>query len=192
MCEKWNARSRDAANAIKRSAEFSANEIHRISNAVARHDGKIADGAQAFTEALGNGFDKGGKSLASAGREASRSLHNSASRAADVVRDAIAGKDHANPSALRKAAGKLGWLTTKVAVHVGGLAADAVTVAGKAAELTGRYAEKSAPAFGGVIGGIVRGTAIVTSNAIDGVALPASKIEDMRAQLRTLGQAERN
>ena len=192
MSEKWNARGRDAASAIKRTAEASANGIHRISNAVARHDGKIADGARSLTEALGNGIDKGGRSLTSAGRQTSHVLHSNASRAADAVRDAIAGEDHANPSAWRKAAGGLGWLTTKAVVHVGGLAADAVTAIGKAAELTGRYAEKSAPAFGGVVGGIVRGTAIVTSNAIDGAALPASKIDDMRAQLRTLGQAERN
>jgi len=191
MSEKWIARGRDAAEAFKQGAENSAHEIHRISDALARHDGKIADETQALTQALGGSFDTGGKALESTGQQASQSLHGNASRVADGVRDAITGQGATDPGIWLKAAGGLGWLTTKIVVHAGGFVADAVTVFGKAAVVAGRYTEHAAPALGGVIGGIVRGAATVTSNAVDAAVLPASTIDEMRAQLCTLGQVER-
>jgi hypothetical protein len=43
---------------------------------------------------------------------------------------------------------------------------------------------------GGAVGGMVRGAAEVTTNAVDAAALPASSIDAMRLELRTMGQAE--
>jgi hypothetical protein len=61
---------------------------------------------------------------------------------------------------------------------------------GKVTAATGRVAERSAPAVGGAIGGVVRGAVEVTSNAVDAAALPASSIDAMRSELRKLGQIE--
>jgi hypothetical protein len=63
-------------------------------------------------------------------------------------------------------------------------------VLGKVTAATGRVTERSAPAVGGAVGGMVRGAVEVTSNAVDAAALPASSIDAMRSELRTLGQAE--
>jgi hypothetical protein len=84
----------------------------------------------------------------------------------------------------------LAWGLTKAVTHTLGATANAATVLGKVTAATGRLAERSAPAVGGAIGGVVRGTAEVTSNAVDAAALPGSSIDAMRAELRTLGQAE--
>ena len=84
----------------------------------------------------------------------------------------------------------MAWGLTKVATHTVGVTANAVTVLGKVTAATGRVTERSAPAVGGAVGGMVRGAVEVTSNAVDAAALPASSIDAMRSELRTLGQAE--
>ena len=188
MSDKWNTRGRNAANAVKRGAEATANSVHDMTNAVARNETRVADGTQAVTQTVGSGMDRGGQMLAAIGKQASKTLHGNASRAADLVRDSIQGSGR--PGTLRTAAGVAGWLSTKVAVHIVGLAANAATIAGKVAEGAGRIVEKSAPAVGGTVGGVLRGAAEVTSNALDAAALPASSIEDMRGKLRSLGLAE--
>lgn len=186
--KKWNARGRYVTDAVKRSAEAAANGIRQVTNVVARNDGRVADGAQAVTRVVGAGIDKAGKGLSTLGQQASKTLHGNASRAADAARNSIVGSGKAG--AWRKAAGGLGWFVTKMVAHAAGLTADAVTVVGKVAAGTGRLTEKSAPAVGGTVGGVVRGAAEVTSNAVDAAVLTASSIEAMRSQLRFLGQVE--
>ena len=188
MAEKWNTRGRMAADAVKRGAEVAANGVHQATDFVARSDGRVADGAQVVTQVAGAGLDKAGQAMASAGRQVSKVLHGNASRAADAVRKSIAGS--ANAGVWQKAAGGLGWFATKTAAHALGLAGDAVNVVGKVAAGAGRLTEKSAPAVGGSMGGLVRGAVEVASNAIDAAALPASTIDALRAQLRFLGQVE--
>jgi hypothetical protein len=78
----------------------------------------------------------------------------------------------------------------KVVTHAAGFSANAVSLAGDALAKSGRITEKSAPAIGGAVGGIVRGAAEVTSNAVDAAALPASSIETMREKLRAIGAYE--
>lgn len=188
MSEKWNDHGRAAAGAVKRGAEATANGIHTATSFVARNDGRVADGAQVLTQVIGGGLDKVGGSLASVGQQASRTLHSNATRLADAAQQSIRGTGPT--SAWRQGAGILAWGVTKLATHTVGATANAVTLVGKVAAATGRVTELSAPAVGGAVGGMVRGAAEVTSNAVDAAALPASRIEAMRAELRTLGQAE--
>jgi hypothetical protein len=188
MSEKWNEHGRTAASAVKRGAEATANGIHTVTNFVARNDGRVADSAQVVTQVIGGGLDKVGASLASASQQASQSLHGNATRLADAAQKSIAGTGPA--SAWRKGAGLLAWGLTKVATHTVGATANAATVLGKVTAATGRVTERSAPAVGGAVGGVVRGAVEITSNAVDAAALPASSIDAMRSELRTLGQAE--
>ena len=188
MSEKWDARGRSAADAVKRGAEATANGVHHVTDFVARNDGRVADSMQAVTQVVGVGLDKAGRGLASASQQAGTTLHNNATRLADAARNSVVGTG--TPGTWRKGAGLIAWGATKALTHAVGLTANVVTVAGKAAAATGRVTERSAPAVGGALGGAVRGAAEVTSNAMDAAALPASSIEAMRAELRFLGQAE--
>ena len=188
MTEKWNAHGHVAGQAIKRAAEVTANGVNKVTAAVARNDGRVADGTQAVAQAVGNGLNKVGRGVAAVTHQASKSLHGGASRLADAAQAAIVGDGPSN--GWRKAAGLLTWGLTKTATHAAGLVANAGTVAGIAAATAGRLTDRSAPAIGGAFGGVVRGAAEVTSNAIDGAALPASHIDAMRMQLRALGQVE--
>jgi len=188
MSTKWQDHGRTATSAVKRSAEVTANGIHTATNFVARNDGRVADGAQVATQVIGGGLDKAGDGLASASQHASRTLHGNATRLADAAQTSIVGTGPA--SGWRKSAGLLAWGLTKAVTHTVGATANAVTVLGKVTAATGRVTERSAPAVGGAIGGVVRGAAEVTSNAVDAAALPASRIDAMRSELRTLGQAE--
>ncbi len=188
MSEKWKEHGRTAASAVKRGAEASANGIHTATNFVARNDGRVADGAQVITQTIGGGLDKLGGSLAAASQQASRTLHGGATRLADAAQTSIVGNGPA--SAWRKGAGLLAWGLTKAITHTVGATANAVTVLGQVTAATGRVTERSAPAVGGAVGGVVRGAAEAASNAVDAAALPASSIDAMRSELRTLGQAE--
>lgn len=188
MNDQWRARGSEAADAAKRGAEATANGVHRVTSFVARNDSRVADGAQAVTQVAGAAIDKSGQLLSEGGRQVSTVLHGNATRAADAVRDAITGSGQAG--AWRKAAGGLGWLATKLVTHAGGFTADAASLVGKATAATGRVTERSAPAVGGVLGGVVRGAVDITSNAVDAAALPASSIDAMREQLRSLGQIQ--
>lgn len=188
MSEKWNSRGRSAVDVVTRGGEAGANGIHQASSFLASNDDRIADGAQVATHVIGVGLGKTGQVLAGAGQKASKTLHGNARHSADAVRDSIIGSGSAG--GWRKAAGVLGWAATKLGSHVAGLTADAATVVGKVAVGAGRMTVKSAPAVGGALGGVVRGAAEVTSNAVDAVALPASRIHAMRLELRTLGQVE--
>lgn len=188
MSDSSNSRTRKATDAVKRAAEVTANGIYQATDFVARNDGRIADGAQAVTGAVGSGLDKAGRGLASASQQASRMLHGNANSAAERVREAITGSGTAGN--VRRAAGALGWFATNALTRATGLAADAVAVGGKAVAATGRLAESAAPAVGGTVGGLVRGAASMASNTVDSLALPASRIGEMREQLRSLGQRE--
>lgn len=188
MSDSSNSRTRKGTDGVKRGAEITANSIYQATDFVVRNDGRIADGAQAATVAVGSGLDKAGRGLASASQQASQALHGNANRAAERVRETIAGSGSAGTA--RKAAAALGWFATKALAHAAGLTAGAVAVGGKAVAATGRMTERAAPAVGGTAGGLVRGGASMASNAVDSVALPASRIEELRAQLRTLGQME--
>ena len=188
MSDSSNSRARKATESIKRGAEATANGVYLVTDLVARNDGRIADGAQAVTGVVGSGLDKAGKGLASTSQQASQVLHGNASRAAERMRETITGSGSAGTA--RKAAGAFAGVATKALVHAAGLAAGAAAAGGKAVAATGRLAERSAPAVGGTAGGLVRGAAGIASNAVDSVALPASRIEEMRAKLRKLGQME--
>ena len=177
MPDTWNSRARKTTDAVKRGAEATANQIHQATDFAARSDGQIADGAQAATGGVGAGLYKVGQRLALASQQASTALHSNANQGADRMRDTLTGSG--SPGTARKAAGALGWLATKALSHTAGLAAGGIAVGGKAVAATGRMAEKSAPAVGGTAGGIVRGAASITSNAVDSIALPASRIEQM-------------
>ncbi len=188
MSDSSNSRTRKATDAVKRGAEVAANGIYQATDFVARNDGRIADGAQAFTGVVGSGLDKAGRGLASASRRTSQVLHGNADFAANRLREAITGSGTAGPA--RKALGAFGWLAAKATVHAAGLVAGVAAMGGKAVAVTGRLAESAAPAVGGTAGGLVRGAASMASNTVDSLALPASRIEAMREQLRTLGQME--
>ncbi len=188
MTDKWKARGRAAGVLAKSAAEATANGVNQVTALIARHDATVADGAQAATQAVGTTLDKAGRSVAVATQRAGKTLHGSASRLADAAQNSIVGTGPA--SGWRKGAGLLAWGLTKAATHTVGLAANAATVVGKAAAATGRITERSAPAVGGALGGVVRGAAEVTSNALDAAALPASRIDAMRVELRALGQVE--
>lgn len=188
MSDSSNSRVRKATEALKRGAEKGANGVYQATEFVARNDGRIADGAQAVTGVVGSGMDKAGRGLAAASQQVSQVLHGNANFAADRLREAITGKGTAGPA--RKALGAVGWLTAKATVHAAGLVAGVAVVGGKAVAAAGRMAESAAPAVGGSIGGLVRGAVGMGSNAVDSVALPASRIEAMREQLRTLGRKE--
>ncbi len=188
MSDSSNSRARKATESIKRGAEATANGVYLVTDLVARNDGRIADGAQAVTGVVGSGLDKAGKGLASASQQASQVLHGNASRAAERVRETITGSGSAGTA--RKAAGAFAGFATKALVHAAGLAAGAAAAGGKAVAATGRLAERSAPAVGGTAGGLVRGAASMASNTVDSLALPASRIGEMREQLRTLGHME--
>lgn len=188
MSDSSNSRTRKGTDGVKRGAEITANSIYQATDFVVRNDGRIADGAQAATVAVGSGLDKAGRGLASASQQASQALHGNANRAAERVRETIAGSGSAGTA--RKAAAALGWFATKALAHAAGLTAGAVAVGGKAVAATGRMTERAAPAVGGTAGGLVRGGASMASNAVDSVALPASRIEEMRTQLRALGRME--
>lgn len=190
MTDQTNGRGAKAAATVKRGAEATANRIHDATSFVTRHDGRVADGTENVMRAAGGGLNRAGQGLSAAGQQASQSLHGNASRAADTVRNTIVGSGQVG--GLRKAAGGLGWLATKLATHAGGLTADAVNLIGKTSALTGQLTERSAPAVGGTFGGVVRGGAETISNAADAVALPASRIESMRAELRMLGKEQLN
>jgi hypothetical protein len=155
--------------------------VYSVTHFVARNDDRVADATQAATQALGVGLDKTGRVVSGASEKAAKALHGNADRAADTVENFIRGDGQ------RVAYGKvpvLGWLATKVVTHAAGFSANAVSLAGDALAKSGRITEKSAPAIGGAVGGIVRGAAEVTSNAVDAAALPASSIETMREKLR--------
>lgn len=188
MSDSSNSRTRKATDGVKRGAEVTANGIYQATDFVVRNDGRIADGAQAATVAVGSGLDKAGGVLASASQQASQALLGNANRAAERVREAITGSGSAGTA--RKAAGALGWFATKALANAAGLAAGAAAAGSKAVAATGRLAERSAPAVGGTAGGLVRGAASMASNTVDSLALPTSRIEAMREQLRTLGQRE--
>ena len=188
MSDSSNSRSRKATDAVKRGAEFTANGIYQATDFVVRNDGRIADGAQAVTGAVGSGMDKLGRGVTSASHQASQLLHGNADRAAERMREAITGSGSAGTT--RKAAGAIGWFATKMLTHAAGLAADVAAAGGKAVAATGRLAESAAPAVGGTAGGLVRGAASVASNTVDSLALPATRIDEMREELRTLGQME--
>ena len=98
-----DSRTRKATDAVKRGAEVAANGIYQATDFVARNDGRIADGAQAVTGAVGSGLDKAGRGLASASRRTSQVLHDNADFAADRLREAITGSGTAGPA--RKALG---------------------------------------------------------------------------------------
>lgn len=91
MTDQTTTRSGRASNALKRSAEATANGVHQVTSLVARNDGRVADGAQTVTRLVGSGLDKVGDGLSVAGKRASSALHGNASRAGDVVRRAIVG-----------------------------------------------------------------------------------------------------
>ena len=188
MSDSSNARTRNATDAVKRGAEVAANGIYQATDFVVRNDGRIADGAQAVTGAVGSGIDKAGRGLASVSQQASRVLHGNANSAAERVREAITGSESAG--GVRKAAGALGWFATKALAHTAGFVAEAAAVGGKAVAATGRLTESAAPAVGGTAGGLVRGAASMASNTVDSLALPATRIEEMRKELRMLGQME--
>lgn len=188
MSEKSNEYGRAAAGAVKRGAEAGANGVHAATSFVARNDERVADGAQAVTAGVGNGLDRVGDAMAGTSKNASRAMHGNATRLADAAQEAVSGTGPRN--AWRKGAGLLAWGFTKVAIHTVGAAAGAVRAVGAATAGAGRVTERLAPAVGGAVGGVVRGAAEITSNAVDAAALPASSIEAMRAELRTLGQAE--
>ena len=188
MSDKGSEKGRKAAEAIKRTAETTANGVYQVTSYITRHDARVVDGAQAMTQIVGAGLDKAGRNVANASKHAGNVLHSSASRLADAAQKSVTGNESSN--AWRKGAGRLAWGLTKALTHTVGLAANTATIVGKVAAATGRVTERSAPAIGGAVGGIVRGAAEVTSNAVDAAALPASSIESMRVQLRTLGQIE--
>ena len=188
METKWNEYGRTATSAVKRGAETTANGVHAATNFIARNDGRVSDGAQVVTQVIGGGLDKVGGSLAAASQQASQSLHGNATKLADAAQKSIVGTGSSN--AWRKGAGLWAWGLTKVATHTVGVTANAVTVLGRVTAATGRVTERSAPAVGGALGGVVRGAAEITSNAVDAAALPASSIDAMRSELRTLGQVE--
>lgn len=188
MSEKWREHGRTAASAVKRGAEATANGVHQATSFVTRNDGRVADGAQAVTRTVGSGLDKVGESLSSASKQASRSLHGNATRLADAAQKSIMGNE--STSTWRRGTGLLAWGLTKALTHTVGLTANAVTVLGKVTAAAGRVTERSAPVVGGAMGGVIRGAAEVTSNAVDAAALPASSIDAMRSELRTIGQAE--
>jgi predicted transcriptional regulator len=177
-----------AAGSFTRGSEATANAVYRAADVVARQDRRVADGAQAMTGAIGKGLQGAGLGISGAGQQASQVLHRNANWAAAAARRAVVGTGKAG--GLREAAGALTGIAVKGTAHVAGLVASGVGYAGRASAIAGLLTAKSAPAIGGAVGGVVRGAAETASNAVDATALPASRIDDMREQLKTLGLAQ--
>lgn len=188
MVDKSKPNNSKTDSAVKRAAEATANGVHSVTNFVARRDDRIADMTQTATQVFGSGLDKTGRAVSGAGGKAAKALHGNANQAADAVENFIRGDGEAG--GLRKSAGAFGWFATKLVTHAAGYSANAVSLAASALAKSGQITEKSAPAIGGAVGGIVRGAAEVTSNAVDAAVLPASRIESMREQLRVLGRGQ--
>ena len=126
MSDSSNSRTRKATDSVKRGAEVAANGIYQATDFVVRNDGRVADGTQMATAAVGSGLDKVGRGLAAASQKASQMLHGNADRTAERVRESIPGSGSAGTA--RKAAGAIGWLVAKGLTHATGLAADALAV----------------------------------------------------------------
>lgn len=186
--ERKNPGSKSAGS-FKRGSETTANVVYRAAELIARQDNRVANGTQTVTEVIGTGLQSAGLGLSGVGQQASKVLHGNANWAADAVHRAVVGIN-GKAGGWRKAAGALSWFVVKGSAHAAGLAASGVDYAGRASAIAGLLTEKSAPAVGGAFGGVVRGAAETTSNAVDAAALPASKIDDMREQLKTLGLAQ--
>lgn len=177
-----------SAGSWRRGSEATANAVYRAADVVARQDDRVANGTQAVTGAIGTGLQGAGLGLSGVGQKASKVLHRNANRAADAARQAVVGTGQIG--GLRKPAGALSWMLIKGSAHAAGLAASGVDYLGRASAIAGLLTEKSAPAIGGAAGGIVRGASETVSNAVDATALPTSKIDDMREQLKALGLAQ--
>lgn len=93
MSEKGSEKSRKTAEAVKRTAETTANGIYQIVSYITRHDARVADAAQAMTQIVGAGLDKAGRNLANASKHAGNVLHSNASRLADKARKSAIGNE---------------------------------------------------------------------------------------------------
>ncbi len=175
------------AAAAKKGAEATANTVRTATNLVAYNERPIADFGQAATGALGAGLKAGGDALQRTGSRLGRTLHGNAASAAQAAERMIAGDSDAGGG--RKAAGKLFGLVVRTTTHAAGLAAQAGGLAGKVVSATGRLTGTAAPVVGGTVGGLVKGVADVTSDAVDAVMLPPSSIDEMRQQLKRHGES---
>lgn len=189
MADKWAHRGAKAVEAIKQGAEVAANTVHRATAVLASTESQVASGVETATQFVGSGLDSAARSLAEASKHASEDLHRNANRYAAAVEAVIAGPDR--NGGFRNLLGRVGGTLAKLVTHGGGMAATAMEKASQIAAATGRITERGAPALGGAAGGVVRGAAEFTSNAVDSTMLPASSIEEMRRELQSLGEVER-
>jgi hypothetical protein len=174
---------------VARSAsEMTANGIRATTDVVTRHEESIANGAQGVVRVAGAGVDLAGRGLATGAKAVKDSVQYNRSQAADAVRGALAGG--ANAGKLRKALGFLAWGTTHVLGKSVELAAGGTAIVAKGVAATGRATSNHSAGVGGAVGGLVRGSVEVTSNAVDSAALSKSRIEEMRAELKRLGMLD--
>lgn len=188
VANKKNDAAKQAIGAARRASEMTANGIRTATNVVTRHEESIANGAHGIVRVTGTGVDLAGRSLAVGAKAVQTSLQKNRGRVADAVRSTVSGGP--NTGVLRKTFGSLAWGTTHVLAKTVELAAGGTALAGKGIASTGRATSNSSAGLGGAIGGIVRGSVEVTSNAIDSAALSVSRIEEMRAELKRLGQRD--
>ena len=188
MSDKWKDRGQKVAGVVKRGAEITANGVYKVTNTVARNEDRVADGAQAVTRVAGSSLNKAVQEISAAGQRTGKVLHDNADRVANLVQKAVSGSDTAG--GWRKAAGGFARIVTKLSTHAVGLGADAIGVVGKVSARAGRLTEASAPVVGGAVGGVVRGAVKITADAFHAAALPVSRLDAMRAELRLLGRME--
>lgn len=185
---KTNETIQQATRSARRASEITANGVRAATNFVTCHEESIASGTQSFVRGTGTTIDLAGRGLAVAAKAVQNSLQNNLGQTADAVRNTVSGGP--NAGAGRKAFGTLLWGATHLLGKTVELTAGGTALFGKGVEATGRATANSSAGFGGAVGGIVRGSVEVTSNALDSAALSASRIEEMRAELKHLGQRD--
>lgn len=177
-----------AAGVARRAGEVTANGLRATTDVVARNEIGIANGAQSVMRVAGTGVDLGGRGLATGAKAVKDGVQKNRSLAADAVRGALSGGPNAGK--LGKALGLVAWGTTHVLGKSVELAAGGTAIVAKGVAVAGRATSKHSTGVGGAVGGLVRGSAEVTSNAIDSAALSKSRIEEMRAELKRLGMLD--
>lgn len=185
MSSSNSSPKRSSAVTVRNGAEATANVVRSATNLVSRNEKSVADVTQAASDALGIGLKAVGGGLERSGAHIGSALHQSAGTAGRAVGNLIAGSSDAG--ATRKALASVANLLTRTTVHAVGLASQAVGQTGKLVSATGRLTERSAPAIGGTLGGVIKGAADMTSDAVDAVALPSASIDEMRRQLKQHG-----
>lgn len=173
------------ADAVRQTAQSSADAVASVRRLTVQHEGKIADLAQLAVHGVGAGVVVGAAGTARAAQHLSRALHQRAERAGASVQDWVAG---AADSSSRRWAGAAAGLLVQGAARGVGVAASAVKVAAQVVQQAGRVTQAAAPVLGGAAGGLLRGAVEMVSGSVDTLVLSERDLQAMQQRLKTLGR----